>query len=136
MITATNKQTGATRVVVSGADGAYRIPDLEPGRYTVTVELSGFPESAGRRRARPARHELSDFPPTLKVGGVSEVVNVTADANTQIDLRSTTVAHNVTAEEFDRMPKARSFQGIALTSPGVNQGEVEGGFQVNGASAR
>ena len=31
-ITATNKQTGATRVVVSGTDGAYRIPDLEPGR--------------------------------------------------------------------------------------------------------
>ena len=32
------------------------------------------------------------------------------------------------------MPKARTFQGIALTSPGVNQGDVEGGFQVNGAS--
>ena len=70
----------------------------------------------------------------LKVGGVNEVVTVTADAEKQIDLRSTTIAHNVTAEEFDRMPKARSFQGIALTSPGVNQGEVEGGFQVNGAS--
>ena len=41
-ITATNKQTGATRAVVSGADGAYRIPDLDPGRYTVTVELQGF----------------------------------------------------------------------------------------------
>ena len=56
------------------------------------------------------------------------------DAEKQIDLRSTTIAHNVTAEEFDRMPKARSFQGIALTSPGVNQGDIEGGFQVNGAS--
>ena len=31
-ITATNKQTGATRVAVTGADGPYRIPDLEPGR--------------------------------------------------------------------------------------------------------
>ena len=41
-ITATNKQTGATRTVVSGADGMYRIPDLDPGRYTVTVELPGF----------------------------------------------------------------------------------------------
>ena len=76
----------------------------------------------------------ADFPATLKVGGVNEVVTVTADAEKQIDLRSTTIAHNVTAEEFDRMPKARSFQGIALTSPGVNQGDVEGGFQVNGAS--
>ena len=78
--------------------------------------------------------ERRTFPPSLKVGGLNEVVTVTADAEKQIDLRSTTIAHNVTAEEFDRMPKARSFQGIALTSPGVNQGEVEGGFQVNGAS--
>ena len=44
-ITATNKQTQATRVVVSGENGAYRIPDLEPGRYTVTVELQGFQKS-------------------------------------------------------------------------------------------
>src|SRR5512141_1999634 len=77
---------------------------------------------------------MADVPAALKVGGVSEVVTVTSDTKTQVDLRSTTVAHNVTAEEFDRMPKTRSFQGIALTSPGVNQGEIEGGFQVNGAS--
>ena len=46
-----------------------------------------------------------------------------------------TLAHNITAEEFDRLPKARSFQGLALTAPGVNTGELEGGLQVNGASA-
>ena len=62
-----------------------------------------------------------------------EVVNVTG-ATPQIDPKSTTVAHNVTAEEFDRLPKARSFQSLALTAPSVNSGEIEGGFQVNGAS--
>jgi len=41
---------------------------------------------------------------------------------------------SVSAEEFDRLPKTRSFQSIALTSPSVNAGEIEGGFQVNGAS--
>ena len=132
-ITATNKQTGATRVAVSGTDGAYRLPDLEPGRYTVTVELAGF-QKVQADDVLVLLGRTADFPATLKVGGVSEVVTVTSDTKTQVDLRSTTVAHNVTAEEFDRMPKARSFQGIALTSPGVNQGEVEGGFQVNGAS--
>ena len=58
-----------------------------------------------------------DFPATLKVGDVTEAVNVTAEAEKQIDLSSTTMAHNVTAEEFDRLPKARSFQCIALTAP-------------------
>ena len=51
-----------------------------------------------------------------------------------VDNRSTLIAHNVSAEEFDRLPKGRSFQSIALTAPSVNAGEVEGGFQVNGAS--
>src|SRR4051794_5887305 len=132
-ITATNKQTGASRTTVSGADGTYRIPDLDPGRYTVTVELQGF-QKVQADDVLVLLGRTADFPASLKVGGLSEVVTVTSDTKTQVDLHSTTVAHNVTAEEFDRMPKTRSFQGIALTSPGVNQGDIEGGFQVNGAS--
>jgi hypothetical protein len=132
-VTATNKQTGAARVVVSGTDGTYRLPDLEPGRYTVTVELQGF-QKVQADDVLVLLGRMADFPATLKVGGVSEVVTVSSDTKTQVDLRSTTVAHNVTAEELDRMPKGRSFQGVALTSPGVNQGDIEGGFQVNGAS--
>ena len=57
-----------------------------------------------------------------------------ADARPAIDSRSTLVSHNVTAEEIDRMPKGRSFQSLAMTAPSVNSGEIEGGFQVNGAS--
>jgi hypothetical protein len=45
------------------------------------------------------------------------------------------IATNVTAEEFDRLPKARTFQGVAVFSPSVNTGQIEGGYQVNGASA-
>ncbi len=70
----------------------------------------------------------------MTVGGVTESVQVTAEASPLVDNRSTLIAHNVSAEEFDRLPKGRSFQSIALTAPSVNAGEVEGGFQVNGAS--
>src|SRR5207253_2264311 len=70
----------------------------------------------------------------LKVGNLSEAVQVTAESSPLISVRTTTVAHNVTAEEFDRMPKGRTFQGVATTSPSVNSGDIENGFQVNGAS--
>ena len=70
----------------------------------------------------------------MSVSGVTETVQVTAEASPLVDNRSTLIAHNVSAEEFDRLPKGRSFQSIALTAPSVNAGEVEGGFQVNGAS--
>ena len=70
----------------------------------------------------------------LKPGALTEVVNVTGQVEKQIDLKSVTLAHNVTAEELDRIPKARSFQGIAMAAPGVNSGDIEAGFTVHGAS--
>src|SRR3954464_5591407 len=128
----TNKATGRVTTVVTDGAGNYRA-DVDPGVYTLRFEMSGF-----------ARQEMPDVEGqlgrtftingTMKVGNMSEAVQVTAESAPQIDTRSTVIAHNVTAEEFDRMPKARSFQGIALTAPSVNQGEIEGGFQVNGAS--
>ncbi len=132
-ITITNTQTNASRTTVSGSDGSYRIPDLDPGRYNVTVELQGF-QKASAENVLVLLGKTFSVNVELKPGGVSETVSVTGDAEKQIDLTSVTLAHNVTAEEFDRLPKARSFQAIALTAPGVNTGDIEGGFQVNGAS--
>jgi outer membrane receptor protein involved in Fe transport len=132
-VTATNVQSGAMRTAVTGADGAYRFPDLDPGRYNVLVELQGFQRSSNENVLVLLGKTFS-VDVELKPGGVSETISVSAEAEKQIDLTSVTLAHNVTAEEFDRLPKARSFQAIALTAPGVNSGEIEGGFQVNGAS--
>ncbi len=132
-ITVTNKVTGAVRTVVSGADGTFRIPDLDPGRYSVAVELQGF-QKVEADDVLVLLGRTVEFPAQLRVGNVSEVVNVTADAVRQVDLRSVTIQHNVTSEEIDRMPKARTFQDVALTAPSVNKGDIEGGIQVNGAS--
>jgi hypothetical protein len=132
-VTAVNNATGAVRTAVTGTDGTYRISELQPGRYTVSIELAGFQKAT----VTDAIVLLGkDFPVSaeLKPGAVTEVVNVTGEIEKQIDLKDVTLSHNVTEEEFDRMPKARSFQGLALTAPGVNQGVIEGGFQVNGAS--
>jgi hypothetical protein len=131
-VTITNKGSGAVRATVTNGEGLYTVQDLDPGRYAVGIALSGF-----------ATVEFSDVAVTLgktirldaqlKVGDLTEVVQVSG-APQDIDVRSTLVAHNVREEEIDRLPKGRSFQSIALTAPSVNAGEIEGGFQVNGAS--
>jgi len=128
-----NRTTSRSVRLVTDRVGTYRALDLEPGRYSVRFELSGF-----------ARSEIPDVTvilgkalqvdATLKVGSITEAVQVTADVAPLIDLRATTVAHNVAAEEFELLPKSRSFQSIAFTAPSVNAGVIEGGFQVNGAS--
>src|SRR5262249_35088965 len=132
-VTATNKETGATRTVVTGGDGTYNLPEIRPGRYTVAIELQGF-QKVTADDVLVLLGKTFNVSAELKPGQVSEVVNVTGDAEKQVDLKNVTLAHNVTSEEIDRLPKTRSFQGIALTAPGVNTGTVEGGFQVNGAS--
>ena len=132
-VTATNKQTGAVRTAVTGADGSYRIPELRPGRYTVTIELQAFQKVSVDDVIVLLGRDFS-VDAELKPGAVTETVNVTGQVEKQIDLKDVTLSHNVTSEELDRLPKARTFQGVALTAPGVNQGTIEGGFQVNGAS--
>ena len=131
-VTISNKGTGAVRAVVTNGDGLYTVPDLEPGRYVVSVELAGFAKSEFPDVAITLGKTIK-VDAQLKVGDLSEVVQVSG-APQDIDVRSTLVAHNVREEEIDRLPKGRSFQSIALTAPSVNSGEIEGGFQVNGAS--
>ena len=131
-VTVTNAQTGEVRTFVTDGNGQYSVPDLNPGRYSVAFELSGF-----ARVERPDVNVLLGrafgLDAQMKVGALTETVQVTGAA-ALVDVRSTVVQHNVTAEEFNLIPKARSFQSIAMTAPSVNQGEVEGGIQVNGAS--
>jgi hypothetical protein len=132
-VIATNTQTGEVRTYVTNANGQYNAPDLTPGRYTVAFELTGFAK-VERPDINVLLGRTFELDAQMRVGALTEVVQVTAEASPLVDTRSTLVAHNVTAEEFDRMPKGRSFQSVAMTAPSVNSGIIEGGFQVNGAS--
>jgi hypothetical protein len=132
-VTATNTQTGEVRTFVTDANGVYNAAALVPGRYTVAFELTGFAK-VERPDINVLLGRTFELDAQMRVGAVTEVVEVTAQATPLVDTRSTLVAHNVTAEEFDRMPKGRSFQSVAMTAPSVNSGIIEGGFQVNGAS--
>ena len=115
-VTVTSKTTGAVRAVVTGADGVYNVPDLDPGRYALVAELSGFAKSQ-IDDLTIALGKTVKVDTQLKVGDLSEVVQVQAEARPAIDLRSTLVAHNIPSEEIDRLPKGRSFQSLALTAP-------------------
>ncbi len=128
----TNQRNQRVTTVQTDGAGTYRA-ELEPGMYAVRFELSGF----ARQEVSNLEVQLGrsyDVNQQMKVGNVSEAVQVTAENAPLVDTRSTIIAHNVTAEEIDRMPKGRSFQSIALAAPSVNSGDIEGGFQVNGAS--
>jgi hypothetical protein len=132
-VTATNNETKRSTVVVTGGDGVFHVRALDPGRYTVKFELAGFaPQEAPNVILLLGSTATVDA--SLKVGALSEAVQVLAETSL-IDVGTTTRQRNIPAEEFDAIPKGRSFQALAAALPSVNQGELEGGIQVNGASA-
>jgi len=131
-VTVTNRVTGRVTETTTTGSGAYQARNLEPGKYMVRFELKGFstyevPEVnllLGKTLTVDAK---------MTVGNTEQTIQVT-DAAPLIDTTNTTMANNITADEFDRLPKARSFQSLALASTSTNSGEIEGGIQVNGAS--
>ena len=78
-VTITSKTTGAARTLVTGGDGLYNVPDLDPGRYTMVVELSGFSKVSMEDVAVSLGKTLK-VDAQLKVGDLSEVVQVQAEA--------------------------------------------------------
>ncbi len=132
-VTIVNKATNRTLTSKTRSDGTYSAFEIEPGRYSVTFQKQGFglyevPDVivlVGRTANVSAQ---------MKLGSVDQKVEVVETAPL-IDTTSTMIATNVTAEEIEHLPKPRTFQAIANFSPSVNTGVIEGGFQVNGASA-
>src|SRR6185503_8502401 len=120
------------RSFVTDANGQFLAADLTPGRYDVRFELIGFAKSE-RTDVLVRVGRTIELNTQLQVGELSEIVQVDGVAPI-VDMRSTLISHTVTQEEFERIPKGRSFQSIAVRAPSVNQGAIEGGLQVNGAS--
>ena len=131
-VTITNKDTNRSVTVHSRGDGSYTLADVEPGHYSVTFVKTGFTSRevadivvlVGRNTSVSIE---------LQVGTVQEMVEVSGAAPI-IDTTATMISHNVTAEEINTLPKGRNFAGVAVFSPSVNTGTIEGGYQINGAS--
>jgi len=131
-VTATNSSTQRAYTTRTGTDGTYVLRQLEPGIYSIKFELTGFtPYQVAQIELTAGRILKVNAP--LGVAGTEQAVQVT-EAAPLIDTTRTMIAHDITAAEIALLPKARSFQQLAVLAPSVNAGDIEGGFQVNGAS--
>jgi len=132
-VTATQKTTNRVSTTQTNASGKYVIRDLNPGQYTVKIEGTGF-TPLEYPDVTVLTGKVLTINGQLEVGGTKETIVVTGESPL-IDTTTTLVGQNVTKDEFDRLPKARTFQSLANLTPSVNSGNVvEGGLMVNGAS--
>ena len=77
-VTATETNTNTVRSTVTNESGNYSFPDLPPGRYIVTVEVTGF-----KKNTRSGIDVLVNTSPRVDMqltpGNVTETVEVTAE---------------------------------------------------------
>ena len=114
-VTIRNKETGATRSLVTTEDGAYSAPQLPAGGYEVRVEVKGFRSALVNLMVQTG--STTTAPIQLQVGVTSEVVTIEAAA-AQISDDSHKIDGVVTRKQIQELPlNGRSFRPMACLEP-------------------
>src|SRR6266702_3804519 len=117
-VTVANEATRVTRDTVTSDQGFYRINELPPGNYTVTVEASGFKQATSKGIVVEAEQPRG-LDVTLQVGAVSEQVTVTASAEA-LHTENANVGSTVSTDEITRLPEVgRDPYELLRLTPGV-----------------
>ena len=140
-VTATNNAIGFSRSTVTGSDGAYSLPSLPVGTYTVVADLAGF-SSVSTKNVDVNVATDRALNVTLKQSAVKEQITVTAEA--PLVATSPSVGTVVSQKELQNLPlNGRQFANLGSLAPGttlsVNGDPTKPGqltIALNGGSGR
>jgi len=127
-LTAKDTATGLVFSTVSAADGSYVIPNLQPGKYSVTVTATGF-QTAVLDNVIVETGRDTEVPVKLTVGSVTETVEVTSSA-VALETTSNQVATTVRNDYIKDLPiDGRDVLQFATLTAGYTAGTFNGLFQ-------
>ena len=138
----TNQATGVQSKVITGENGDFDFFNVQVGRYTITVEHTGFNKTTTNDVTVDvnARQRVDV---TMQVGAVTQEVEVSGTA-ALIDTDSSQKGQVIdTAQIVELPPNGRNYATLALLSTNVHQSPMsvlfsatgtprEGAFNVNG----
>jgi outer membrane receptor protein involved in Fe transport len=119
-ITAT-REGGRSQTAISNDEGIYRIPQLEPGRYTVVVEAAKGFARFEQTEVEVNLGRTSNITVALRPAGATETVEVSASAGAAVDVTTTTSGTNVSTEQFSNFPTQRTIQSLYNIAPSVTR---------------
>jgi Carboxypeptidase regulatory-like domain len=133
-VTVTEAQTNITRKTSTKDQGEYNVSHLNPGLYTVAIELQGF-KTATQSNIKLDINQVIRVDVTLVPGSVSETIEVTA-AVPLVESQTSSIGQVIEETQVHDLPlNGRNFLQLAYLSPGVNQGEIgavqQGGIPEN-----
>ena len=112
-------EAGTSRTVHSDDNGFYIAASLPAGRYAVSTAPSGFKKTvADAVDLHVAENKVVNL--DLQVGQVSEVVNVSSDAQ-PVETRSGGLGSLISEKQVTELPlNGRNYAQLALMVPGVS----------------
>jgi hypothetical protein len=106
------------RTAVTDGTGQYRIEDLRPGIYTLTVSLQGF-NTFKREGIELTGQFTATINADLKVGALAETITVTGETPV-VDVQSARREVTLNTDVLKAIPTVRSYNAMVQVVPGVN----------------
>ncbi len=126
-----NNATGTTFDVATNSTGAFSVPALGAGTYTVTVSLPGFKTSV-IKDVRLLAAIPTDVKVTLDVGNIEENVTVTG-GSALVQTQASAISSTMTVDQIQNLPlPTRNAVNFATFLPGVNTTGVNRDSNFNG----
>src|SRR5262245_18709061 len=127
-ITVTSQSTGFTRTVVTAETGGYAVPNLEPGIYTVLIELPGF-SSVRRPDVQLTAGTALTFEFRMDIAAIEQEVVVTAEAPL-IETTSNQLGGSLSSREIEEIPSNfRNFTALTQLVPGITPNPAASSFE-------
>ncbi len=119
-VSITNKQTGATRSSATNDAGAYNIPTLQPGLYTVKITKDGF-RTVVQDNVEILVNSTARVDLKLQLGQVAETISVEANA-AALQTDRAEVKAEITSKTLTELPvtNGRNYQSLFITIPGIS----------------
>jgi hypothetical protein len=119
-VTVTSVKQGTSEIVTTNETGNYNVYHLIPGAYDVTVEAQGFKKTE-KKAVGVSADVATRVDSTLQLGGATEVVEVTGEAQ-QLKTDRADVATLFSEKQVEELPIFnRNFTQFVLLTPGTQQ---------------
>jgi Carboxypeptidase regulatory-like domain len=133
MVSIKNTDTNLSQTVTSNAIGVYLISPLPPGRYSLSVEASGFTHYV-QTGITLSVDVASTQNVSLKLGTSHETVTVNSDAEL-INTTTPELGMTVNEEAISQLPlNGRDPSSLVFLAPGVINASYGNGYQQSGFS--
>ncbi len=117
-VTATHLATGASQVTITDERGGFRFGNVQPGVYTLKVELGGFKTSVVERVELQV-DTIARQSVTLELGGISETVSVVSEV-TRLNISDASVGNVMSREQIRSLPvEAQNVVHLLSLQPGA-----------------